>query len=786
MTKLLSLVIVSLFASSVLAQPKIKLVETQKKVWAPDAKASIAVRYKNVGTLPLIVSGATIDQGTQSVFQLTTSFTTPKIVLPGDSSYVSLDLNATIAYEYNCTLKLLSNDPLTPQASVHIRANDSVSPNPVRDLRATPGKDGSLSISWLPPFPAWDNDSITQYKVFVVTPDGRHEQIYGGGKQTAIGAKTKLEGDVFINVLAYDDMGNRSVGRDTTWADHSPPKLLIERIDQQSSGIPDHIARGLVPIRVISEDEHPSKVTAISRSASGTEQTIGEREASPLKHKEHFDFSWNTSNAERNVELVIRAVDDVGNEAAQTIPFQVTQIKGWPKRMINSSLMSAVSTGVTSSGTYLLTGSIIANGAFTGSGNHFYHSWPLSVDRSTTDRIVTSMVDTDGDGRSNTIVGSSNNEVLVLDHNGTVQKRFGVLSQDDRYFTHFSDSINNRELILTGPSPVAFFDASGVVNVVGTSQAWTIDGVTVELDAVVEDSGVRERDRYSVADLNGDKRLEIIAVQDKGEVAGEWISVYNTEGELLQGWPQYIHRPTGSYNGFYPSIGDVDNDGSLDIVLPAANDSLYVFDRHGSRLPYFPAYLSTKGSGRNQALIADLTYDGYAEIILPANDSISAISGGNGRALRGIWPLKRNAGGATLLTIDDVNADGYLELVEAPAPVESGDSAWVYSYDLQVLKSPSNVQWGAFQYDMKRSGVVSASNAKADVNEATRPLAVLRITDGMLYFGQHTNAAATIVDITGRTVWSGMLETNAVNVSEYVEGLYFLTVGDSAYKFIIQ
>ena len=66
-----------------------------------------------------------------------------------------------------------------------------------------------------------------------------------------------------------------------------------------------------------------------------------------------------------------------------------------------------------------------------------------------------------------------------------------------------------------------------------------------------------------------------------------------------------------------PSVGDVDGNGELDIVYPASDGQLWVWDRSGGALPGFPVtYLSgVAESTQSTAALGDLDADGLLEIV---------------------------------------------------------------------------------------------------------------------------------------------------------------------------
>ncbi|MEM2138194.1 MAG: hypothetical protein QW568_03845 [Candidatus Anstonellaceae archaeon] len=129
----------------------------------------------------------------------------------------------------------------------------------------------------------------------------------------------------------------------------------------------------------------------------------------------------------------------------------------------------------------------------------------------------------------------------------------------------------------------------------------------------------------AVGNFDSDPELEIVAVASRGNgvTIQTLVYVFNMDGSLVDGWPVYIGGTEGPQNLALssPIVGDIDNDGSEDIVVGtfhnyAAPDvrtgGLYAFGRNGSLLPGWPALLGEPV--RASPSLADRDNDGYLEV----------------------------------------------------------------------------------------------------------------------------------------------------------------------------
>jgi hypothetical protein len=123
----------------------------------------------------------------------------------------------------------------------------------------------------------------------------------------------------------------------------------------------------------------------------------------------------------------------------------------------------------------------------------------------------------------------------------------------------------------------------------------------------------------AIGDLDGDGTFEVVGASDLGE-----ISVWSDAGELLPGWPKQLPKVPRPRVAVKPSVfgsaalGDLDRDGNLEIVIASANGLLHVFRPDGTVFPGFPFDLDAGQARFADPALADVDGDGVLEIIVAA------------------------------------------------------------------------------------------------------------------------------------------------------------------------
>ena len=151
-------------------------------------------------------------------------------------------------------------------------------------------------------------------------------------------------------------------------------------------------------------------------------------------------------------------------------------------------------------------------------------------------------------------------------------------------------------------------------------------------------------------------------------VAAPWLSnrmyVFDGQGHVLPGWPQ---EPLNGGNVGYwasPAVGDLDDDGSPEVVAISKDGWLYVWHYDGT-----PLVAETDGKVRyvgawtqNTPALADLDANGDLEIIVATAPGSLLVVGPNGVDDPG-WPVALNKVAKASPVVGDVDGDGFPEIV---------------------------------------------------------------------------------------------------------------------------
>jgi len=182
-------------------------------------------------------------------------------------------------------------------------------------------------------------------------------------------------------------------------------------------------------------------------------------------------------------------------------------------------------------------------------------------------------------------------------------------------------------------------------------------------------SGWSKHSSPALADLDKDGRLEIVI----GSLDGR-LYVYNDDGSSL--WNAYLDAPgtaAGSIQSS-PAVGDIDHDGSLDVVVGSDNGWVFAFNAAGAIKPGWPQFTGWNADYPARCAtnactgviapptLADLDGDGTLEVVVGSYSHKMFVWNYKGDVLPG-WPVDVWDGIASGAAVGDINADGRPEIV---------------------------------------------------------------------------------------------------------------------------
>lgn len=273
--------------------------------------------------------------------------------------------------------------------------------------------------------------------------------------------------------------------------------------------------------------------------------------------------------------------------------------------------------------------------------------------------------------------------------------------------------------------------------VVGGMDGWlvvlTSDGSGVQQRSVlVGDGSAAIQATPALADLNGDGVLDVVVASLRNVPGQSRVIAYNMRPLT----PQVLFTATDSglapASGFLgtPAVGDINGDGSPDIVAAGLDHRIHAWGLNGAELPGFPVY--SYDTSLSSAALADVDRDGRPEIVVGADMDFGQplppggylwVLRGDGTSLPG-YPM--HLGSEVIWSspaIADLNGDGWLDaIVGTGQNFVNADSTKLYAITLATATAVPG-------WPQVLGSFTTPSPAVADVDGNGR-LSVLEATSG--------------------------------------------------------
>ncbi|GBD87606.1 FG-GAP repeat protein [bacterium BMS3Abin03] len=326
--------------------------------------------------------------------------------------------------------------------------------------------------------------------------------------------------------------------------------------------------------------------------------------------------------------------------------------------------------------------------------------------------------------------GTSQTSTLFdLDKDGTLEiiypsddKNLYIFKYDGTLLTGWPQSLTE----LPGSPAVADIDNDGEYEIVaGTFKgpvgpdpfklyAWEIDGNIINGFPVSLSGVIKSTPAIGDLDNDGTKEIVVISYDDTND---DSLYVFDAGGNLKTGFPVGVRYARLSS----PALGDIDGDGDLEILVGGLDNStemLYGFHHDGSVIQNFPVPLNHPGSVtniNNSPVIGDIDGDTTSvEIIVKANDYIFAIH--QDSTLVNGFPYfiddeNQSATHSPSPLIDDFDNDGDVEYVFASIPGK------IHFFDPETAYNKNFEFWNSYKHDMQNTGAIFSIPIFTDVDE---------------------------------------------------------------------
>ena len=204
----------------------------------------------------------------------------------------------------------------------------------------------------------------------------------------------------------------------------------------------------------------------------------------------------------------------------------------------------------------------------------------------------------------------------------------------------------------------------------------------------------------SVGDVNGDGRLEIVVASDDGMVACL----------TSQGVPLWRTPLSGGVTWSAPALADLERDGFLEVVIGGEDGNVACLS-HGGLLAWLRAFGADVAAPPG---LADVNGDGMVEVLVPCDDQHLYCLSHRGELL---WSLKTVGSCYSGPVAADLEGDGEVEVLTGS---DGGGLYCVRGKD------------GTLKFNVPRFGPIDCALALADVNGDEKLECVLAASEGTL------------------------------------------------------
>jgi subtilisin family serine protease len=296
--------------------------------------------------------------------------------------------------------------------------------------------------------------------------------------------------------------------------------------------------------------------------------------------------------------------------------------------------------------------------------------WPITLDNGGALGIPLRghavLADVNGDGRAENIIAYAY-QLNVFEHDGT---------QLPGWPRPANPTGDPTAVFLSAPA-VGNLDGDPAPEIVAAAQDGTIMAFKANGSYVpgwpVKEPTIGPRN-VTLADVDGDGKLDVVLSE-----FSTGIDALRADGTRLPGFP--IATPTGVAGG--ATVADLDGDGRNEIVAVAAGPgpcTLLAFERDGTARAGFPQTVSDTSSQGAYAVVGDIDDDGKLDIVVSCagfsdtNGGVVAAYHGTGAPVAG-WPKSVPSFQMSPPVLADLDGDGSLEILTGASEAPQGRGA---------------------------------------------------------------------------------------------------------------
>ncbi len=193
----------------------------------------------------------------------------------------------------------------------------------------------------------------------------------------------------------------------------------------------------------------------------------------------------------------------------------------------------------------------------------------------------------------------------------------------------------------------------------------------------------------AIGDIDNNGDLEVVTtVRSSGDIIA-----INHDGTDL--WHTWINN-----NLFFnpsPVLADLTGDNKLEAICPSSNGRLYAISYDGSYAPGWPVFYSTKTYTESSPIVGDVNGDGSVDVLLGDEARFINAWSNVGVPLDGFPLVTKDAVRGTP-AICDLNKDGKVDIVAV------GYDKTVYTWALNAVYNPALMPWPEYKHDAQHSG----------------------------------------------------------------------------------